>query len=247
MDDYPIGGSSTFDGWPFVNSNFMAEHTGCRISRYRNEGFLSEGDTPNDLAWSSYQKNFGRFGYDIAKGVYSVAEKDPSRPEVTRMYNPNADTGMWMLGMELDVLEDVPFQIYVKFDYRIPTMGNLQDDGTDDGRLRIYNIQHATILSTQYGVVPNTAGNGWQTFEGTFSNFQPNEGRAGVFLNRASQNGYVDLRNGIAYVLTDYPDKIKVIGNTFILNNIWDQYRESVNIRPLTAPTRATKITRVKF
>ena len=247
MDDFPLGGSNTFDAWPFVNSNFMSEHTGSRMSRYRNEGFLPDGDTSSDLSWSNYQKNFGRFGYDIQKGFYHFVEKDPSRPDVTRVYNPNGDAWLWIAGMELDVLENVPFQVYVKFDYRVPLMANLQDDGTDDGRIRVYNIQHATVLSSQYGVVPNTAGNGWQTFEGTFSNFQAQEGRAGVFLSRSAQNGYMDIRNGVAYLLTDYPNKIKVIANTFNFDNIWDQHREFRDTRPLTAPTRATKVTRVKF
>ena len=247
MDDYAIGVSNTFDGFPFVNSNFMSEHMGSRMSRYRNEGFLAEGDTSNDLSWSNRQINFGRFGYDLVKGVYHHAEKDPSRPDVTRVYDPNGDAYMWIAGIELDVLEDVPFEVYVKFDYRVPIMANLQDDGTDDGRIRVYNLQHATLLSTQYGVVPNTSGNEWQTFEGTFSNFQANEGRAGVFLTRSARNGYVDLRNGIAYVLTDAPNKVRVIANTFFFDNIWDQHREFRDTRPLTAPTRATKVTRVKF
>lgn len=247
MDDYPLGSPNTFDGWPFVSSNFMAEHTGARISRYRNEGFLSDGDISSGLSWVSYQKNFGKFGYDLVKGVYHFAEKDPSRPDVTRIYNPNGDDYLWIAGMELDVLEDVPFQVYVKFDYRVPLMANLQDDGADDGRIRVYNLQHATLLSTQYGVVPNIAGDGWQTFEGTFSNFQAQEGRAGVFLTRDAQNGYVDIRNGVAYLLTDYPNKIKVIANTFNFNNIWDQYREFRDTRPLTAPTRATKVVRLKI
>jgi len=246
MDDYALSGSNTFDAFPFVNSNFMAEHTGSRISRYRNEGFLPDGDTSSDLTWSNRQQNFGKFGYDLMKGVYHFIERDPSRPETTRVYNPNGDDYMWIAGIELDVLEDVPFQVYVKFDYRVPMMANLQDDGADDGRIRIYNLQHAGLLSTQYGVVPNTAGDGWQTFEGTFSNFQAQEGRAGVFLTRDAQNGYIDLRNGVAYVLTDHPQKIKVIGNTFLFSNIWDQYREFRDTRPLTT-TRTVKATRVKF
>lgn len=246
IDDYPIGSSNTFDAWPHINSNFMSEHTGSRISRYRNEGFFTEGDTSSDLSWSNRQVNFGKFGYDLLKTLYSFAERDVSRPDVTRIYNPNGDDWMWIAGIELDVLDNVPFQVYVKFDYRVPLMANLQDDGLDDGRIRVYNLQQATVLSTQYGVVPNTAGDGWQTFEGTFSNFQSVEGRAGVFLTRDAQNGYMDLRNGIAYLLTDHPNKIKVIANTFNFDNIWDQHREFRDTRPLNT-TRTTKMTRVKF
>lgn len=247
MDDYPMTSARTFDGSPFINSDFMSEHTGSRMTRYRNVGFLFESDISSDQSWANRQNNFGRFGYDIQKSYYYFAEKDPSRPESTRFYNPDGDAYMSALGMELDILEDVPFQIFVKFDYRVPLMANLQDDGTDDGRMRVYNIQHGTLLSIQYGLVPNVSGTGWNTFEGTFSNFAAQEGRAGVFLNRSAQNGYMDIRNGVAYVLTDHPDKIKVIANTFVLSNIWDQRKEYQDIRKLTAPVRAAKFIRVKL
>lgn len=156
---------------------------------------------------------------------------------------------MWALGIELDVLEDnIPFEVFVRFDYRMPLMANLQDDGTDDGRLRLYSLQRGEIKgSTQYGAIPSSAGTGWNTFEGTFSSFSAIEGHAGVFLNRSAQNGYIDYRNSYAEVRTDYPDKIKVVGNTFNLDRVWEQYGEKRDIKLLTAPTKTININRIKF
>jgi hypothetical protein len=246
MDDYSVAGQ-TFDGWPYIGSNFMSDHTGSRLSRYRNEGHMTEGDTSSDLSMCHYQQNYGRFGYDLIRGVYHWYERSPERPDSIRIYNPNADAHLWVLGIELDVLDDVPFQVQVKFDYRVPLMANLQDDGTDDGRLRVYNLQHGTLKSTQYGLVPNVSGTGWNTFSGTFSNFAAENGKAGVFLNRSSQNGYVDIRNASATVLTDHPSKIKVIGNTFNLMRIFDQHHEYKDLAPLTSPARTINVNRIRF
>lgn len=245
MDDYAII-SQTFDGWPYVRSNFMAEHTGSRISRYRNEGYLNEGDTSSDLTWGPKLTNVGKFGYDIVNGVYYKLYLEPSN-DYLRFFSVQGDALFWILGIELEVEDDVDFQVYVKFDYRLPWVAKIQDDGTDDGRLRVYSIQHATTKSTQYGIAPTSLTTNWNTFEYTFNNFEAENGKAGVFISRSAQNGYIDIKNSTAYILTDNPDKIKVIGNTFELKNITDQYGERKYMKPLTAPTSAVKVKRLKF
>jgi hypothetical protein len=247
MDDHSNAGS-TFDGWPYVSSNAMAEHTGSRLSRYRNEGHVLQGDTSSNLSAVSRQVNFNRFGYDLAYGVFDIYELDPSRPDVTRIYRPNSDRTLPSLGVELEILDNVPFQIQVKLDYRFPLMANLQDDGIQDGALEFNPIQNGTLISgTQYTVTPSTAGIGWNTFTYTFNTYSASYGKASLYMGRDSRNGYVDIRNSSATILTDYPDKIRVIGNTFNLANLWDQHRENRDKSSLTAPTRTININRMKF
>ena len=246
-DDYSLV-NNTFDGWPFVGSNSMAEHPGARLSRYRNEGHVAPGDTSSDLSLVSRQENFNRFGYDLVYGVYGIYELDSARPDVTRIYYNNPDYTLPSLGIELEILGNIPFQIQVKLDYRIPLMANLQDDGFQDGSLLFYPIQSGTILTgTQYSVTPSTAGTGWNTFSYTFNTYSATYSKAALYMGRDARNGYVDFRNSSATILTDSPDKIRVIGNTFNLNEIWDQYRENRNKALLTAPTRTINISRVKF
>lgn len=250
-DDYGVSSVNSTDT-PFSYLIAHSEHTGSRMSRYRNEGFISSGDTTSDLNYVNMLKDYGRYGYDLIHGVYYIYERDYTRPDdIIRVYNPNGDANFPMFGIEIDILEDnVPIQIYVQFDYKYPRIARLQDDGTDDGRLRLIPIQHAQLAgSVQYGTIPSSLGDGWNTFTGTFSGFSSTatEGKAAVYLNRSAQNGYIDIRNMTAYVLTDYPDKVRVVGNTFNTAIVFDQMRQSKDIRPLTAPTRATKVTRVKF
>lgn len=247
MDDQSIN-TNTFDGWPFVAGNVFAEHTGARLSRYRNIGHIVQGDTSSDLSLVSRQTNFNRFGYDLVYGIYDIYEQDPSRPNVTRIYRPNADYTLPSMGIEIEVLADVPFQIQVQLDYRLPLMANLQDDGVQDGALGFYLIQNGTLLAgTQYTVTPSTAGTGWRTFTYTFNTFASVYGKASIYAGRDAYNGYIDIRNSRATVLCDTPDAIRIIGNTFNLNNIWDQQRENRDKAPLTAPTRSININRIKF
>jgi len=248
MDDQSVVGNF-FSGNPFIASDFMSEHTGSRLSRYRNEGHTAQGDTSSDLSWTFPQHNFGRFGYDLAHTVWYHAERNYSTPDITRIYCVQGDALYPFIGVELDVLEDnIPFEIYVRFDYRIPLMANLQDDGTDDGRLRVYSLQKGEIKgSIQYGAVPSTAGTNWNTFTGTFNSFEQIEGAATVYVNRSAQNGYIDIRNSYAEIRTDHPTKIKVISNTFNLERIWEQYGEVRDMKPLSAPTRAINIRRFRF
>jgi len=249
MDDYAIVGN-TFDGWPIEGLNSLAENTGSRLTRYRNEGFFSEGDTSSDLSAVLRQKNFGRYGYDLLKGVYHHYYRDSSNPDVTRVFNPNGDDFLAILGIELEILEDVPFEIVVEYDWRIPTMATLQDDGNADGALRTYSIQNGTIITNNYTAnPPNTiTPNVWNRAQYTFNTFTATAGKACIYLARDAQNGYVDLKNGSARVYTDHPEAINVIGNTFDMSNLWDQYRSKRDLYQLTkANARTININRLKF
>jgi hypothetical protein len=226
MDDYSLIGQ-TFSGFQYEGSNFMSEHTGSRLSRYRNEGHFSEGTTSSDLSLCHHQKNFGRFGCDLIHGVYYWYERDYQTPDVLRIYNPSNDSFLAALGIELDILADIDFTVTVQFEYKIPWMARLQDDGLVDGQITVYSLQHGTILNTQYSITPANAGLGWNTFNYTYT-FAAQEGKAAVYLTRDARNGYMDVRNSTAYIITENPDKIQIIGNTFVLENVWDQYNERI-------------------
>lgn len=248
-DDYAISGQ-IFDGWPMEGFNALAEHTGSRLSRYRNEGFMSEGDTSSDLSAVFRQTNFGRYGYDLLKGVYHHYYRDPANPEVTRVFNPNGDDHLAILGIEIEVLEDVPFEIVVQYDWRIPVMATLQDDGNGRGAMFTYSLQNGTRITSNYTAnPPNTiTPNVWNTAKYTFNTFTSTAGKAAVYLARDALNGYVDLKNGSARVYTDYPDAINVIGNTFDMSNLWNQHRSKRDLYQKTkANARTININRLKF
>lgn len=154
-----------------------------------------------------------------------------------------------MLGVEIEARENVEFQVHVKFDYYYSRLSRIQDDGNVDGRLNCYSLQHGTRLQTIYGEVPaSTTVDGWNTFEGTFNTFASEEGIAAVYLSRDAQNSYIKIRNSSARVLTNSPTSLRVIGNTFNLQRIWDQYQEIKDMSPLTsANSRTVKLLNVKL
>lgn len=248
MDDYSVVGQ-LFNGSPYVSTDCVAEHTGVRLSRQRNEGHVSQGDATSDLNYQNIQQNYNRYGYDLGYGIYYILEYDYTRPDIQRFYPTHADPYFSSMGIELELLSNnVSIQINVQFQYRYPWISRIQDDGTDDGRLRCFSIQNGTLKEIKYGVVPSTMTSDWYTFNETFTVFSQEYSKIAVYLNKVGQNGYFDIKNSSATVLCDNPSVIKVLGNTFTQNRLWDQYTELKDVRPLTSGGQRTiKINRIKF
>lgn len=246
-DDYSVIGQ-LYDN-PYVNMNSIGEHPGCRLSRYRNEGHVGTGDTTSDLAFVNPHKNYGRYGYDLIFGTYYILENDYSRPEIQRFYTIQGDAYYAALGIELEVLKSgIPIQINVQFQYRYPWINRLQDDGTDDGRIRCYSLQHGTLKEMKYGVVPSTMTSDWYTFNETFTVFAQEEGRIAIYLNKVGGNGYFEIKSSSARVLCDSPTDVRIIGNTFNFGRLWDQHMENRDIKPLTSGgTRTLKTYKLKL
>lgn len=247
-DDYSCA-NSLYTGIPSVNSNYMAEHTGSRLSRYRNEGHIYPATISSDLTYQSKQQNYGRYNYDLLIGTYCIFESDPLRPGIIRVYNTNGDSFLASMGVEVEVLKNnIPVQIHVHFNYRMPIINRIQDDGTDDGRLRLCAIQNGELREIQYGLVPSTLTDDWATFDGIFSGFTNQEGKISLYLNKSSQNGYTDYKNIGAEVYCDDPTNIRVVANTFSYNGVWDQYNEIKGIKPITTNgTKTLTARRIKF
>lgn len=138
------------------------------------------------------------------------------------------------LGIEMDITEDINFQVEVQFDYQYSARSRMQSDGLNAGRLMCYALQNGTKIQSLYGEIPSTIGDGWYTFKGTFDAFSASEGKAAVYLTRDALNSYIRIKNSSARILTDNPSAIRVIGNTFMLNRVWDQYGEDKDKFPLT-------------
>ena len=244
-DDY------SYYGWavssPVKDADSLAEHTGSRISRFRNEGHVAYGDTATDLQTQILFKNYGRYGMDWAASLYHAIVRHHNKPGVIELHDSNSDANMAKLGIEIDVLEAVDFSIEVQFDYRYPWQARLQDDGTDDGRLRLVQLQRGTQIGIQYSAVPSTLTDDWATFTGTFT-YPADRGPAAIYLCRSAMNSYVEFKNSTCIVRCDHPEKIIVRVNTFNHNMIWNPYRENEGvIRPNVGSTRTMKATRLRF
>lgn len=233
MDDYAFVGQA-FGAWPIVATDMFSEHSGSRLTRYRNEGPMAQGDTSSDLSYVMTSTNYGRFGYNVTFGTYNTLVADDKNPNVLEVYNSSTDDLYAILGIEMDITEDINFQVEVQFDYQYSARSRMQSDGLNAGRLMCYALQNGTKIQSLYGKIPSTIGDGWYTFKGTFDAFTASEGKAAVYLTRDALNSYIRIKNSSARILTDNPSAIRVIGNTFMLNRVWDQYGEDKDKFPLT-------------
>ena len=233
---------------PMQDFDALSEHTGSRMSRYNNGGHFGFGDTGSDLQPQEVFKNFGRYGYDIAALTNCFAIKDYSNPDITRFYRYTSDSYLPMFGIEFDMIQatDAPVEVDVYFEYRQPLINRIQNDGTDDGRLRIQQIQGATRKSIAYSEVPQNLTNGWHVFQQTFI-FDQVKAPCAIYVAMAAYNGYLSIRNSRAVVKTNNADRLAVRANTFNMARIWNPYRENDgDIKPLKA-NRATAMKRIKF
>lgn len=230
------------------DADALAEHTGSRLSRYRNEGHFNTGDTISDMQTQQIYTNYGRYGIDIAISLYCPIVREYTKPNEYRMFNSSSDSNFaHLVGIEFDMIEEgINTEVDVYFEYRYPMISRMQDDGADDGRIRMITLQGGENIGIQYGAVPSTLTNDWTNFSGTFV-FNAKRGPCAVILNRSSVQGYMDIRNAYAVVRTSDVDNVIVRVNTFNLNRIFNPYRENEgDIRPLSI-VRAQKVNRLRL
>jgi hypothetical protein len=233
---------------PIKNANSFAEHTGSRLSRYRNEGHFSMADVATESSIQTVHQNYGRHGYDLSYNSNLYYEKNPQYNFI-RMYPAYSDGFLpgWQ-AIEFDVLEDgAIFEVEVMVEYKYSPLARLQADGINAGQMRFMAIQNAQLVEIQYGAVPSTLTDNYAVFTYTFSLFQPIKGPCGVMWSRFGRASYIDIKSSYANVLVQNDKKIYVRGNTFNLNNLFNQYSlQTSKKNPNAASTASLNIIKLK-
>jgi hypothetical protein len=247
MDDLShVSNYNTYS--PIKNANSFAEHTGSRLSRYRNEGHFSMADVATESSIQTVHQNYGRHGYDLSYNSNLYYEKNPQYNFI-RMYPAYSDGFLpgWQ-AIEFDVLEDgAIFEVEVMVEYKYSPLARLQADGINLGQMRFMAIQNAQRVEIQYGAVPSTLTDNYAVFTYTFSLFQPIKGPCGVMWSRFGRASYIDIKSSYANVLVQNDKKIYVRGNTFNLNNLFDQYSlQTSKKNPNAASTASLNIIKLK-
>jgi hypothetical protein len=239
VDDYSfVAGMHQYS--PAKNVNLFADHTGSRLSRYRNEGHMAAGDISTESSLQYVFENYGRHGYDLSRATNIYYERNP-KYNFIRMYSGYSDgfTPGWQ-AIEFDVLEDgTIFEVEVMVEYMYSPMARLQQDGISAGALRFMAIQNAAMVEVKLGQTPSTLPNDFVTFTYTFSLFNPVKGPCAIFMSRYNRASYIDVKSSYANVLVSNNKPIYVRGNTFNLNNLFSQYSLNTSKKNPNAPSTA--------
>ena len=89
--------------------------------------------------------------------------------------------------------------------------------------------------SLQNTLLPLPRNDGWVKYTQTFTGFTPQIGQANVFIRRRSPHTFFDFRNARAYVMTNNPDDVVTLNNTFDLNKYFNLSNNKKYMAPISA------------
>lgn len=224
-----------------VGWDIHAEHPGQRLSQYRSEGFTAWWNTNDASDPYSGVNDFLRADYDFAVcGIYHMTVRFKSA-DYLRAYTVNSDGQLPFMALRVYRNAAVPIKMYVEFDYRHPMRYNrIQNANGDYSSFRVGCVNNGTHVtnSPQNTTSPATINSdGWQTFSYTFDAIPTEIGNTALWIGRGANTTFVDIRNVRAYVMTDNPQNVFVINNTFDTNKTFNLVNDKKDTRPISAAT----------
>jgi hypothetical protein len=232
-----------------IGLDIHAEHPGSRLSNYRNEPFLSWFNNANDQNTPvGLIKDFMRSNVNICANYagYQLYKQIPGTDYI-RNYQIIDDLQAHRLAFTTYCKAAVPIQMFVEFEYRMPGRVNLCGNvSINFSKLWLIAVQNGAYVSG-YGPLqlPLPTNDGWVKFSTTITTFTPQIGNASVFIARRDPHSFYDIRNARAYVMTNNPESVITMANTFDLNKYFNLTNDKKYMAPIS--TGANKFKKVKF
>jgi hypothetical protein len=231
------------NAWVPVGMDIHADHPGTRVSWQRNEGYIGWYNTAADSSSPIYQlKDFMRAGYDYSGVVYdSFIKKNGT--DYIRNYRRTDDSYYPRLQFSIYSKSNVPFQIYIEFQYRMPfKLDRLGASPVNFSRLYLLAVQNGDFLSGFNPLqLPIPSDGGWVTYSTTITTFASIAGTAYVSLSGRATQQTVDFRNARAFVKTNNPSEIITLGNTFDVNKYQNATNDVKYMTSISAPANILK------
>jgi hypothetical protein len=229
-----------------VGFDIHAEHPGAAVNNYRNEPFLSWFNNAVDGALPvGMLKDFMRADYNLcALNNGYMLMKQSVGTDYIRFYGMVDDPQYPRMSFTAFCTKAVPIQMYVEFEYRIPYRINMCQNTNVDNRIRIQAVQNGVYISG-YPLYVNATDNGWKKFSTTVTTFNTEIGPVAFFIGRRDPDKMFDIRNARAYIMTNNPESVVTLMNTFDLNKYFNITNDKKYMAPIS--TGANKFKKVKF
>ena len=230
-----------------VGSDVACRHPGQRVTQYRNVGWTgwwSSNDWGQPYGGS---KDLGRAGYDMTvAGLYHHTIR-PEGADYLRIYANTADGQLPLASIRGYVKVATPFQVYVEFEYRQPMRYNRTQNGNwDNGRFRVGALQNGVYVSGYPQYTPLPTSDAWQRYVNTVTTFVSTAGQFAVWIGRADDSSFIDVRNMRAYVITNTSTNVTVLLNNFDTSKYFDPSGDKRFIQP-AAPTASNRFKTIKL
>ena len=213
-----------------------AEHPGADLSNYRNEPFTSWFNEAQDGALPvGMVRDFMRSGDTIASQfagyqlVRRIADTD-----FNRYYGILDDSLAPHLMFSVYCKAAVPIRMFIEFEYRMPGKINLCGNASvENAALRVMFLQNG--LAAFNSLLPFPRNDGWVKYTQTFTGFTSQIGQANVLVTRREPHTFYDYRNTRAYVMTNNPDDVVTLTNTFDFNKYFNLSNNKKYMAPISA------------
>ena len=233
-----------------VGWDIHAEHPGMRLNQYRSEGITGWWNTNDASDPYSGINDFLRADYDFTLGGLYHQVVRFKNADYLRAYMTNMDSGLPLCGLRVYRKSAVAIKIYVEFEYRHPMRYNrLQNANGEYSKFRIGCVSNGVYVTNapQYSTDPSTINSDlWQKYSYTFDAIPTEIGTTAAWIGRSANTTFADIRNMRAYVMTDSPDQVYVINNTFDQSKFFNVTNDKKDIKPISAAT-PLKARRIKL
>lgn len=213
-----------------------AEHPGADLSFYRNEPFLTWFNEVQDGAVPvSTVKDWMRSGDTVTtlNAGYNVARQMVGT-DFIRFYSVIDESLLPCMAFSVFCQAAVPIQMFIEFEYRMPGKVNLcGNSAIGNAAPRVLSLQNGTAV--QNLSLPLPTNDGWVKYTQTFTGFTPQIGQANVIIVRRAPHSFFDFRNARAYVLTNNPESVVTLANTFDLNKYFNLSNDKKYMAPISA------------
>jgi hypothetical protein len=214
-----------------------AEHPGIRCLRtdYTNSAIGGWYSFQDWCQPAGQHRDFQRADYDFGNVMYWGTWHKYANTDWLRLTHVNSDRDFGFAAIQCYSNAPVAVQIRVEFDFRFPYKYDRTIDSSQfpsNGRISINAIQNGVLVSQQLVAVPTT--DAWTTVTQTVTGFASVQSKMTVFLGKYALGQVTDIRNLRAYIMTNNPDNVWQIFNSFDVNRFTDPNNGKKHMMPIS-------------
>jgi hypothetical protein len=208
MDDYII---ENYRYIPYWHYNIMTPKNGNfanRLTRFRNEGFISPSRNVTQHSITPHFKNYMKWGYDLTYNDYSYITKNPNET-FFRVYRVNTEWRNALLGTMFYISNNSTASFNYSFEYRHDVAQWSLNANTYTGSLARFVLRDGARYMNDL-VLPKVTGS-FAFHTGSITVMGP--GAFNIGLGQSALNGYVDIQNIKSSFISTDPANFRILNN----------------------------------
>jgi hypothetical protein len=197
-------------------------NTWNRLTRFRNEGFISPTREMSNQMFSPHFQNYMRWNYNMTYNDYNYITKNPSE-SFSRVYRVNTIWQNSLFGTSFYLQNSSSATFNYSFEYRHDKSQFALNANTYTGSLAQFVLRNGARYISDV-VFPKVTGS-FAFRTGSITVTGP--GAFNIGIGQAALSGYVDIQNMRASFTSTDPANFQILNNNFDLAQIESPYNSS--------------------